>query len=122
MSDDKRRFTRVPFKTKAQLTVEDKTFTADELYNLSVGGCFLPVAVSVNVGTSVSLSIALSDTDTNVYVRVEGEITRSESNGVAVKFTQIEPDCLFHLQNIIRYNAEDTEAINEEITKHPGLL
>ncbi len=64
----------------------------------------------------------ISVADTDVYVRVEGEIIRSESNGVAVKFTQIDPDSLFHLQNIIRYNAEDTEAIDEEITKHPGLL
>ncbi len=122
MADDKRRFTRVPFKTKAQFTVEDKSFTADELYNLSVGGCFLPVAANVKVGASVSLSIALSDTDTDVYVRVEGEIIRSEPNGVAVKFTQIDPDSLFHLQNIIRYNAEDSEAINEEIKRHPGLI
>ena len=122
MSEDKRRFTRVPFKTKTKLTVEGKLFTADELYNLSVGGCFLPVAADMKVGAAVSLSIALSGTDTDVHVRVEGEIIRSESNGVAIKFTEIDPDSLIHLQNIIRYNAVDTEAVNEEIKKHPGLF
>lgn len=55
-------------------------------------------------------------------VDAEGKILRSCPEGVAVQFVKIDPDSLYHLQNIIRYNAPDPEVIEEEISNHPGLV
>ena len=122
MVDNKRRFTRIPFKVRAQLIVEDRLCGISELNNLGIGGCFLPVAASLRVGTPCAVVILVSENDGDVDVHIQGVVVRCEANGVAVRFTKIDPNNLFHLKNIIRYNTTDTETIDKEITKHPGLV
>ena len=47
---------------------------------------------------------------------------RLDAEYVAIKFTKISPEDLYHLQNIIRYNAPEPEVIEKEIDEHPGIL
>jgi hypothetical protein len=54
-------------------------------------------------------------------VKVFGEIVRAGNGVVSLKFMTIAAEDLFHLQNIIRYNAKDPDAVEEEISAHPGL-
>ncbi len=122
MSDDKRRFTRVPFRVKAEMTVNDVLYSSEKINNLSLNGCLLPIEADLKLGTECHVRILLSATNSELSVQVEGKIIRCEACAVAIKFTGIEPDSLFHLQNIIRYNFENTETIEQEISNHPGLL
>ncbi len=122
MTDEKRRFSRVPFRVRAEMTIHNVLYSSEEINNLSVGGCLLPIKVAVETGTKCNLKILLSGTNSELSVRIEGQIIRCESEAVAVKFTQIEPDSLFHLQNIIRYNYPDTDKVEHELGKHPGLI
>ena len=122
MSDEKRQFTRVPFNVTAELSVGDDLYTAEQIYNLSIGGCFVPVEAPLESGAACRLTIRLSGTNSKLFVQAHGEIIRNEKEAVAVKFTEIEPDSLFHLQNIVRYNHPDSEKIEQEIERHPGLF
>ena len=122
MSDEKRRFTRIPFKVKAEINLAGKLQTVEEINNLSVGGCMLPIVAQLEPGTSCKVRILLGGTADEVAVNIDGEVVRCLPDAVAVKFTRIDPDSLFHLQNIIRYNSPDADAIDNEIDKHPGLL
>lgn len=121
MTEDNRRFSRIPFKVKAQLQIGDQIYSAPELSNLSVGGCLLPIAVNISPGTPCQLNIMLEGTSEDLHVRVGGEVIRATPEGVAVRFLSIEPESLFHLQNIILYNAPDADTIEHEISRHPGL-
>jgi hypothetical protein len=122
MSDrEQRRFTRVPFKVETRLEVGDRVYAVAELYNLSVGGCLLPVEPELTVGEAVRVVIMLTREPAPVEVEVEGEVVRHEDGMTALKFTRIDPDSLFHLRNIIRYNASDTDAVESEFDAHPGL-
>jgi len=121
MTDNKRRFTRIPFKVHAELLVQDYVYKAEEISNLSVGGCMLPIIVDLAPHTVCQLKIILSGTADGIAINVDGEIIRSGQDAVVVKFTRIDPESLFHLQNIIRYNSPDADAIEDEIYKHPGL-
>jgi hypothetical protein len=122
MPEEKRRFTRIPFRVTAELAANTITWTAPAISNLSVGGCLLPVAADLAPGTACQVKIILSGTSSEMSVRVEGEIVRRDHSSVAIKFTCIDPDSLYHLQSIIRYNADDVEQIEKEIQKHSGLL
>ncbi|MCD4716878.1 MAG: PilZ domain-containing protein [Desulfobacterales bacterium] len=122
MSEEKRRFTRVLFRVSAEIMAHDFSCRADEILNLSVGGCLLPVKADLEPGTGCDLKIIMAGTTSELNIRVKGEIVRSGAGAVAVKFTGIDPESLFHLQNIIRYNLPDPEAIEREIRDHPGLL
>ena len=96
-------------------------FNVEELCNLSVGGCLLPIAEDFKEGTACHVKILLSGTSSEMNIRIDGEIKRSEPGTVAVKFIRIDPDSLFHLQNIVRYNSPDPDAVDQEITRHPGI-
>jgi len=120
--DNKRRFTRVPFKAQTHIDFQHTAFTVGEIYNLGIGGCLLQIDTNMKPGSRCYITIRLSETDEKVSVRVEGEVVRSVSGLLAMKFIQIDPDSLFHLRNIIRYNAQDTLAVEQEIEKHPGIL
>ena len=122
MSKEKRRFTRVPFRVSAEIMVHDFSCSAEEILNLSVGGCLLPVQADLEPGTGCDLKIIMAGTTSELNIRVKGEIVRSGAGAVAVKFTGIDSESLFHLQNIIRYNLSDPEAIEREIQDHPGLV
>ncbi len=120
--DNKRRFTRVPFKAQTSVDIQDRTYTVGEIYNLAIGGCLLHFTADAKPGTPCRITIRLSEADDALSVRVKGEVVRADSGMLAVKFIQIDPDSLFHLRNIIRYNAPDTHKVEKEIEEHPGIL
>lgn len=54
-------------------------------------------------------------------IRIEGEIVRTTPEGLAINFVRIDPESLFHLQNIVKYNSPDADIIESEINKNPGI-
>ena len=122
MPGEKRRFTRIPLKINAELTVNDVSYSIEEISNLSVGGCQLTITEDFEPGQACRVMISLGGTIDEISIMIEGEINRCDSGSVAVKFTSIDIDSLFHLHNIIRYNSPDPDKVEKEILKHPGLL
>jgi len=119
MTDDKRRFSRIFFDVRAKLTVDGLIYPVDRIANLSIGGCLLEIAEPLALGSGCTFTILLSRMAPGI--EVIGEVVRVGNGEVSLKFTAIEPENLFHLQNIIRYNAENPEEIEQEISIHPGL-
>lgn len=122
MTDEKRRFTRIPFKVNAEITANDILYSVKEISNLSIGGCLLQIKADLEPGTICHLKIVLSGTISELSIKIDGEINRCVPGAFAVKFTRIDPDSLFHLQNVIRYNAPDPEVMDQEIIEHPGII
>ncbi|MEW6674170.1 MAG: PilZ domain-containing protein [Thermodesulfobacteriota bacterium] len=121
MPMEKRKFSRIPVKLEAELTAGDMTFRVEELKNLGIGGCLLPIDADLAPGTVCHLRILLNPAESEISVEIDGEIKRSASGTVAVQFTRTDPDSLFHLRNIVRYNFPDADVVDGEIRKHPGL-
>ena len=122
MVNEKRRFTRFPYKMKVELTVNDTLYKVEEIKNLSIGGCLLAISEELEPETPCSLSIILKLTGNEPTVKIEGVIVRSEQGAVAVNFTRIDQKSLYHLQKIARYNAADPDRIEREIKDHPGIV
>ncbi len=123
MQQTKRRFSRISLEMPARVVVnEGADFEVGELANLSIGGCLIPNEQDFSAGAGCKVTIPLSEGDEALKIEVVGEVVRREKEFVAVKFVQISPESLFHLQNLIRYNASDSDRIDEEIEEHPGLV
>lgn len=122
MSQEKRRFSRIRFNMAAELTVNERNYFFSQVDNLSVGGCLFEPVEEIQTGAPCRLWLPLEPADPKLGVEVFGEISRCGGGTVSVRFTRIDPESLFHLQNIIRYNSVDPERIEEEIKEHPGLL
>ena len=119
MTGEKRRFSRIVFNVRARLTVDEKEYPVDRIVNLSVGGCLLEVKEDLPLGVECRFTIFLPRMAPGV--EVYGEVVRTGNDGASLKFNRITPENLIHLQNIIRYNADDPQVIEEEIASHPGL-
>ncbi len=120
MTAEKRRFSRIIFNVRARLAVGENVYTVERIMNLSVGGCQLEIEDELQPGKPCKFTILLPRMGPGV--EVFGEVIRTRNGEVSLKFIRIDPENLFHLQNIIRYNAEDPELIEEEIKSHPGLI
>lgn len=122
MSVEKRRFSRIPFRVNAEVTVDNVLYPVSEITNLSIGGGFFPTGADIVSGASCHVKIILNGASSELSINVSGQVLRSSSGSTAIQFTSIDPDSLFHLQNIIRYNASDPDSIENEIRSHPGLI
>lgn len=122
MDMQKRRFSRIPLNFPATMIVDStEVYDIHELANLSIGGCLVPLEADVIEGTRCTITIRLAGGLGNTPVNVAGEVVRHDNDYVAIKFNKISPEDLYHLQNLIRYNAPDPDLIEEEIKKNPGL-
>lgn len=119
MTDEKRRFSRIFFDVQARLKVDEIIYSVDRIANLSVGGCLLEIDGEFTLGSGCTFTILLPHMAPEVNVL--GEIVRTGNGEISMKFITISAEDLYHLQNIIRYNAEDPDAVEEEINAHPGL-
>ncbi|SPD74759.1 conserved hypothetical protein [uncultured Desulfobacterium sp.] len=122
MSNDNRRFTRIRFGVQAELTVNGEVYHVDQIINLSIGGCLLSLNEEFKTGSQCQVKIMMDPTNSELNIVIEGEIVRCEQRTVAVKFTAIDPDSLFHLRRVVLYNAPDTKLVEDEIQRHPGLV
>jgi hypothetical protein len=104
------------------MSVGKMRYSAEDINNLGVGGCLLPIKADLKPGTPCDIRIRLSGTSGGLSVRVSGKIARCHPETVAVQFTHIDPDSLFHLQNIVLYNSPDPDTAEQEIAEHPTLV
>lgn len=90
---------------------------------LSVGGCLLKISsLGCMPDQPCSLKIILKVSGDEPNVNIEGKIVRCKNSTVGVKFTRIDMENLFHLQNIARFNSDDPDWIEKEIKDHPGII
>ena len=122
MSKERRRFPRIPFTFMTEIKVNDTSYFTEKISNISIGGCLLKIDADLYVGTKCQIFMRLSGESSELTVSIRGEILRCDEGITAVKFIGIDPDSLFHLQNIVRYHSPDPDKIEEEISERPGIL
>jgi hypothetical protein len=121
MGTENRRFSRFKYKMPAELETDGEIIHIDEISDLGIGGCLLPVKMNKNPGTFCTLKIRLGSDDFAPLITIGCEIARLQDNCTALKFIRIDPESLAHLHRIALYNSPDPEMIEEEIRRHPGL-
>ncbi len=124
MEQDKRRFTRIFLPFPVILNLEQgESQPVKQVKNLSVGGCLLNVTQSAEEGRNCLVTIYLSDEgDDGPFIQAQGRVVRQVDDDIAITFTAIDPESLFHLQHLLLYNAPDPDQIDSEIKSHPGIL
>ena len=119
MTVEKRKFSRIVFDVETKLTVNKVDYNLERIINLSVGGCLLGVNDGFTVGQECIVTVLLSRMEPGVIVY--GKIVRVAEGEASIQFTSVTPENLRHLQNIIRYNADDPELIEDELIARTGL-
>lgn len=109
-----RKFSRVPFKVDATITVANRHFSGS-VGNLSMSGMFLETPERLEIGEPVDIRIVLSGTSPEISISFTGHVSRVTDSGLGFNFDKIDIDSYTHLKNIISYNIDDSEKVMEEI-------
>ena len=86
---------------------------------MSFNGCYFPCTGRLPEGTPCKIEVFLDNRE--IKIEVHGKISRVTGDGMAVEFTGVPLDDLEHLRNLIRFNADDPNIVQEEFDAHVGL-
>jgi hypothetical protein len=96
-----RRFPRIQLDSKVFLRTPDRSFSADSL-NFTLQGIFIKTREMVAPGTSVEVDITIPCTTHNPHMKLKGVVTRAENSGIAIEFSQMDPEIFQCLKNIVQ--------------------
>lgn len=115
MNRERRRNTRVAFQAIADVAFGDTHYTQCATENLSVKGVAVLGISGHKIGDTCDISLALSGSTSHLRLSMKGKIVRAEDNRIALNFTEIDLDSFYHLKNIVYYNSNDPDAIEQEL-------
>jgi len=115
MGQERRKNTRVPFQTTADVVFQGQQYSHCATENLSIKGVSVLGISGHGVGETCDLSLALSGTTSQLRLTMKAEVVRLEADRIGLHFLEIDLDSFYHLKNIVYYNAEDPDAIEQEM-------
>lgn len=113
--DDRRRRTRVNFRTSADIQTVGARLLDLETRDLSHKGMFVLGTAPLKAGQGCTITLHLLGDEENAPVlRMEGRIVRSTAEGTAIDFVSMDPETYLHLRNLVLLNAEDPDEAEKE--------
>jgi len=100
---EKRRSERVPYLASVQIETENVTIEQCSSQNLSQNGIFVETEASLSVGDECRVTVTLSGTET-ISLQIKGFVSRVNSQGAGICFTEMDLEAAEYLHNIVYYN------------------
>jgi hypothetical protein len=87
MRNERRSYARVRLELPANLyLVEGDIFHSGATFDLSLGGCFLPMGEKLPVGEACEIHLTLGEGILQETLKLAGKIARNGENGVGIEF------------------------------------
>ena len=118
---NRREFTRVRVSLEVEVSAEDRTTIQAPARDLSLNGVYVPCTGRLPVETTCKVELVLDNPGSPLKLEVQGRVSRADDDGMAIEFTGVPLDDLEHLRNLIRYNTDDIDSVEEEFDSHLGL-
>ena len=114
---DKRTHERVPFTARVSVFYKGKRVVSDaDTRNISLKGVYVASDYRLGVGTLCGLELQLTGASSKLILNIDGRVVREDDTGFGLVFDTIDLDSYFHLKNILRYNAADSDIPSETIS------
>ncbi|MFA7382700.1 MAG: PilZ domain-containing protein [Desulfurivibrionaceae bacterium] len=113
---DKRKNTRVPLQIIINLDFPNRSYKNCKTSDLSAKGVFVLDITGHQLGEHCLVSLHLEGSTSHLSLEMKGEVARIEEHGLALHFYEMDLDSFSHLKNILYYNAEDPDVLDEELT------
>jgi hypothetical protein len=110
--DERRKNTRVSFEALIDLSCGEKFFPQCATKNLSTKGVLIAGITGLELQDECDIILYLSG-GSDITLTMKGVIRRITDAGVGIHFTETDLDSFTHLKNIIYYNSENPDIINE---------
>jgi hypothetical protein len=117
---EKREFTRVPLTFQVRLTIAGEPLPECHIKDLSMKGMLVLTAARFPLGTPCEAVIAL--VEGQVEIHTSGTVAATHPAGFGVEFSTIDGlESYIHLRNLVLFNSEDVEKVEEEFQAHSGI-
>ena len=113
MPDDKRMRSRVDATFEAVITLPGSTGQYPvQTRNISLKGMLCDAAKCLEGQGKCEVTFSLNSA---VSFTIEARIVRCDSQGMAVDFVGMDETAFLHLRNLVRFHADDPDAIDREL-------
>jgi len=119
---DAREFSRVPVKVRVLVRSEGIDINSKRSIDLSMNGIFVECDEPLPLGTKCKLTLLLDGADPMIRAECGGVIRRITPEGMAIEFVELTLESYEHLQNLVRFNAPNLKAVENELKEHLGLM
>ncbi len=118
---NRREFSRSPVHIEVRLTAGTGNPILGTLRDISIKGVFLATDTLAPIGSTCQVLLLLEGGAESIRAEAQGKVVRSDAAGIAIEFTETDPDSLAHLHKLVLYNAPDTDKAEQEIADSVGL-
>ena len=115
-----RKLSRVSFNVDARVKHDGEEYQGT-VRNLSLSGMFIDIPAEVAIGNTVDVTLSLVGTDNDMAVNLTAEVTRTEAQGIAVRFLDIPLLSYGILKNIVVHNTGEPDVIDAEYHRYHRL-
>lgn len=114
---NRRRNSRIPFRATVSLDFPGKSYKEIETRDLSLKGVFVQGITGHEIGDQCDVALHLIGASSELALKMKGEVVRTETDGVALHFYETDLDSFYHLKNILYYNSENPDKLDEEFSE-----
>ena len=114
--ENRRQFTRILFSIKAELMVDEKSYTVS-IHDISLNGALVTAVDSDHSlkGKLGTLSFFLSDGESEVTMHIA--IVHEKDNETGLQCNAIDIDSVTHLRRLVELNLGDSEQLDKELSQ-----
>jgi hypothetical protein len=114
MTDENRKFTRIPFEAKIHITSADGGWDC-ELIDISLKGVLVtkPDTWSGNIEDPSMVELDLSGSEASI--RMDVVVAHLENDHIGFRCEHIDLDSITHLRRLVELNVGDTDILNREL-------
>ena len=108
-SDDKRRFSRVPFEGTARLQIGERLLPV-ELLDISVRGAQIRLPAGETARSHDDCRLTLTLDDSPIHLTLESQVRHVKDDQAGLVFVLIDVTDMQHLRRIVELNLGDEDA------------
>ena len=118
VNSNQRKFQRVAYYEQAHVIIGDHLYESCQIRNLSLSGMFVAGNFNNKISDNIQISFVRNKKNQKIFLKVLGEITWVNNEGIGIKFHSMNFDCYLTLVEELIINAENPVDVLKEI---PGM-
>ena len=113
---NRRKNSRVVFQATISLSFAGSRYEQCETQDLSLRGVFVKDIGGHALGDKCDAVLCLTGTTSKLCLQMKGEVVRIAEEGIGLRFVEIDLDSFYHLKNILYYNSENPDQLDDEFS------
>lgn len=101
---EERQHTRLPLRLEVRIVSGSRTLVSGKTRDISREGVYVFAEKPLPRGSECQLALLLTGPKSTLRIEVSGTVVRADDQGMAIDFTEVGLDSLFHLRNLMQYN------------------